>query len=106
MQFPEEALKTLIAYLKNPTGTDLYDAFTALTAVLTWLAWLVFKSGLVTAMGVPQIAGPRNDLAIDGLQRLLDQHAAGVQAMALTVPVWLLPILKELLKELIDKLLP
>ncbi len=108
MEFPEQAVKDLIAFLKKTDPSiGLYEAFIACTLIASWLAWVIFKSGIVTVMGAaPHPSVSRDDAICMGLQELLNQHASGVQALAFNIPQWLLPLLKLLLAQLLNQVLP
>ena len=98
MNFPQDAIKTIIAYLIGGGGTA-GDVIKAVLEVLDYARWLWFESGLVTI----KTAAPKgiSDVAAaNALQTLVDEHAAGVQAQSFTLPPWLIPVLIELLKRL------
>lgn len=99
MSFPEQAIKTIIAYLTGTHTGTVSDVIKAVLEVLDWLRWLIFESGFVTTAAVY----PQSNLdvaAVSALQDLLTQHQSGAQPMAFNIPTWLLPILIELLKRL------
>jgi len=99
MLIPFAAIRKLIAFVSSPSITNTVEALAALGEVIDWLrsVWNEFESQ-------PKMAFASNgDCCVELETRLadLEQQPADVK---MGVPSWLLPLILEIAKKLLEKL--
>ena len=98
MMIPFDALKKILAFVKAPTLGNVGEAMQALSEVMTWVGtvWDVFKAQPHVALA----GGDPITTLETGLAELESQSAD----VKMGFPSWLLPIVLEVVKKLIDRL--
>ena len=99
MMIPFEALKKLLAFAKDPSLLKVSEAMAALSEVMTWIGsvWDIFQSQPKAAFTVS------GDCCDELSARLADLESQPAD-VKMGIPSWLLPLVLELAKKLLDKL--